>query len=65
MPALGLSLLLIALGAILLWGVSITVSGVAIPTIGTILIVVGGVGLLMSLLFLMSFSPFSTHDRLD
>lgn len=63
MPAMGLSLLFIAVGAILIWGVSVAVSGVAIPTIGAILLVVGCIGIVMSLLFMMSFSPFGTHDR--
>ena len=63
MPAMGLSLILVAVGAILLWGVSVAVSGVAIPTVGAILLVVGIIGLVFSLLFMMSFSPFGTHDR--
>jgi len=73
MPAMGISLFLIAIGAILAFAVTVTVEGVAIVTIGVILMVVGLVGLLMSLLFLMSFSPFArptttephTHDTLS
>lgn len=62
MPALGISLFLIAIGAILAFAVSTTVSGVEIQTIGLILMGVGGLGILMALLFLMSFSPFGSHD---
>jgi hypothetical protein len=62
MPALGISLLLIAAGAILAFAVSTAVEGVAVTTIGVILMAVGGLGLLMALLFLMSFSPFGTHE---
>ena len=61
MPALGISLILIAVGAILTWGVSASVEGASITAIGTILMVVGAIGILASLLFLMSFSPFGTH----
>ena len=49
---IGVSLILIAIGAILTWAVETTVSGVDINTIvGVILMVVGGVGLLISLVF--------------
>lgn len=47
---IGVSILLIAIGAILLWAVTATVAGVSINTVGVILIVVGAVGLLASLL---------------
>ena len=58
----GLSLLLIAAGAILAWAVDYTVSGVEIQTIGLILLVVGIVGLVFSLLFMASFAPFGARD---
>lgn len=48
---IGVSLILIAAGAILTWAVEATVSGVSIHTVGVILMVVGGVGLLISLMF--------------
>ena len=63
MPALGVSLFLIAVGAIMIWGVSVAVESVAIPTVGAILLGVGILGIVMSLLFMMSFSPFGNHDR--
>lgn len=47
---IGISILLIAIGAILLWAVTATIAGVSINTIGVILIVVGGVGFLVGLL---------------
>jgi Zn-dependent protease with chaperone function len=59
MPALGLSLFLIAVGAILAFAVTTAVEGVAIETIGWILMAVGAIGILFSLLFMMSFSPFA------
>lgn len=48
---IGVSLLLIAAGAILTWAVNAQVSGVEISTVGVILLVVGIVGLLVSLIF--------------
>ncbi len=50
---IGTSILLIAVGAILKFAVTATVSGIELATVGTILIVVGIVGLLISLIFLM------------
>ncbi len=51
---IGTSILLIAIGAILKWAVTATVSGVSITTIGTILLIVGIVGLVISLVFTMN-----------
>ena len=48
---IGTSIVLIAVGAILKWAVTATVSGVSIHTIGTILLIVGIIGLIISLLF--------------
>lgn len=64
----GTSLVLIAVGAILAWAVSYSVAGIDIRAVGAILIVVGALGLLMSLLFWTSFAPFgrrSTRERDD
>jgi len=47
---IGLSILLIAAGAILTWAVSFHVSGISIHLIGIILMVVGAIGLLAALL---------------
>jgi len=52
---LGVSLILIAAGAILTFAVNATVSGVDINTIGWILMAVGAVGALLSLMFWSSF----------
>ena len=48
---LGVSLFLIAVGAILTWAVNATVSGIDVTAVGVILLVVGAAGLLLSLLF--------------
>jgi hypothetical protein len=47
--ALGTSLFLIAVGAILRYAVSDSLEGIDIPTIGLILMIVGVIGLLISL----------------
>ena len=46
---IGTSIFLIAVGAILRYAVDVTVEGVEIDTIGLILIVVGAIGLVISL----------------
>ena len=49
---LGTSLLLIAIGAILRFAVTVTTSGFNIHTIGVILMIVGVVGAILSLLYM-------------
>lgn len=46
---LGVSLILIAAGAIINWGINATVNGVDLHAIGWILIAVGAIGALLSL----------------
>lgn len=54
------SLILVAAGAVLAWAVDAQVSGVDITAIGWILLVVGVVGLLLSLVFWSSWGGFNT-----
>ncbi len=49
---IGASLFLIALGAILKWAVTGHVSGLDLDALGTILLVVGAIGLLLSVVLL-------------
>lgn len=60
--SIGLSLMLIAVGAILAWAVEATVVGLDIVVVGAILMVVGSMGLVLSLLFWASFAPFARRD---
>lgn len=60
--ATGFSLMLIAVGAILVYAVNATVSGINIDAIGVILMIVGIIGLVFSLLFMASFAPFGSHE---
>ena len=59
---IGTSLFLIAVGAILYFAVDADVSGLEISTIGVILMIVGVIGLLISLFFLSS-ARRTTTDR--
>ena len=54
----GTSLVLIAVGAILRFAVSVTTSGFNIHTIGIILMIIGVVGLIISLFFWSSWGGF-------
>ena len=55
---ISLSLFFIALGAILTWAVSTELSGVNIQAVGVILMVVGGIGLVFSLIFWSTWGGF-------
>jgi beta-lactamase regulating signal transducer with metallopeptidase domain len=65
---IGTSLFLIAVGAILYFAVDATISGLEITTIGLILMIIGVVGLLISLFFMsrrraVVERPVATRDR--
>jgi len=60
--AVGTSLFLLALGAILKFAVTLTVAGVDVEIVGVILMVVGGLGLVMSL-FAIGRSHSTPVDR--
>jgi hypothetical protein len=51
-----------AVGAILAWAVEATVTGIDIKVAGVILMVIGLMGLVLSLLFWASFAPFARPD---
>jgi hypothetical protein len=52
----GVSIILIAVGAILAWAVHVSTSGFNVHTVGYILLVVGIVGLLLSMVFWSSWA---------
>jgi hypothetical protein len=60
--SIALSLLLMAVGAILAWAVDATVTGIDIQIVGVILMIVGLVGVVLSLLFWASFAPFARRE---
>ena len=59
MPPLVVSLMLLTVGAALAFGLAGTTGSAALATAGMILMVVGAIGLLLSMLFLMNFSPLA------
>ncbi len=60
---IGISIFFLALGAILAFAVEAQVQGIDIATVGVILMIVGAIGMLLSLLFWSSFAPFGTREE--
>jgi hypothetical protein len=60
---LGVSIFLIAIGAILTWAVNASVSGLELTTIGVILMIVGALGLVLSMIFWSSWGGFGGERR--
>jgi uncharacterized protein DUF6458 len=60
---IGVSVFLIAAGAVLAFAVDVTTKGVDLEAVGVILMVVGGVGLLLSMLFWSDWAPDRRGDR--
>ncbi len=56
--SMGVSIFLLAIGAILAFAVNVDTEGIDLNTVGVILMIAGGIGLLLSLLFWSSFAPF-------
>jgi hypothetical protein len=61
----GAGLILIAVGAILAWAVDVSTSGFNLNTIGYILLVVGIIGVLLSLVFWSSWAGPGYFTRAD
>ncbi len=61
--ALGASLFMLAVGAILAFAVRASVRGLDVTAIGVIFMIVGILGVAMSMLFLASFAPFYRGSR--
>ena len=60
---MGVSLVLVAAGAILVWAVNVSVSGIELHTIGWILLAVGAAGALLSLIFWSSWGGIGGPAR--
>jgi hypothetical protein len=61
--ALGISVVLIALGAILTWGTRTDVSGVPLSAVGVVLIVLGAVGMIAAVIRAPDATRRSRDDR--
>ena len=55
---ISVSLILIAVGAVLTWAVTATTSGIDLDVVGVILMVVGAAGLILSMIFWSSWGGF-------
>ena len=66
---IGTSIVLIAIGAILKWAVTAHVSGIDLQTAGTVLFVVGIVGLILAVAYTFWWAnrtrPVNVHDERD
>jgi hypothetical protein len=62
---ISLSILLIAIGAVLAWAVNAQVSGIDLQVAGVILVIVGAIGLVVSLVFWSSWGGFGKRDSAD
>lgn len=60
---IGVSIFLIAIGAILTWAVELNTRGVDLNMIGVILMVVGIIGILLSLIFWSSLGSWGPWRR--
>jgi hypothetical protein len=70
---ISVSLILIAVGAILTWAVTATTNGIDLNVVGVILMIVGAAGLVLSMIFWSSWGGFGgpaaanrttvVHDR--
>jgi hypothetical protein len=63
--SLGVSIFLLVVGAVLTFAVDVIASGFSIHTVGIILMVAGALGLVLSLLFWSSFSPYRRGGVVD
>lgn len=59
---IGVSILLIAVGAILAFAVNVTTTGIDLDTVGVILMIVGVLGLVLSLVFWSSWGGFGRRS---
>ena len=60
---IGVSIFLLALGAILTFALNASVSGIDLDTVGIILMIVGIIGLVMSAMFWSSWGGFNRTER--
>jgi type IV secretory pathway VirB3-like protein len=61
--SLGVSIFLLVVGAILTFAVNVTTSGFNINVVGVILMAAGALGVLLSMIFWSSYSPWTRRCR--
>ena len=62
---IGVSIFLLAVGAILTFALNASVSGIDLDTVGVILMIVGIIGLVTSMMFWNSWGGFHRADTTD
>jgi len=60
---IGISVFLLAVGAILTFAVDVTTQGINLDTVGVILMIVGALGLLMTALFWSNGAPWGARSE--
>ena len=58
---IGTSIFLLALGAILTFALNVSVSGIDLDTVGVILMIVGAIGIVLSMMFWNSWGGWGTR----
>jgi hypothetical protein len=59
---IGSAIVLIAIGAILKWAITAHISGIDLQTAGTVLLVIGILGLILAIAYTFSWSRGRTRD---
>lgn len=62
---LGTSLVLLAIGAVLRWAVTATTTGVNLHTVGVILMIIGAIGFVVSLYWMLVVSDSVRNDTVS
>ena len=62
---IGISLFFLAIGAILTWAVDASVSGINVNAVGVILMVVGAIGVALSVVFWSTIGAYGFSSRGD
>ena len=62
---IGVSVFLLAVGAIMTFALEVSADGIDLDTVGIILMIVGAIGLLTSMLFWSSFAPFGSRGSAE
>ena len=62
---IGVSLILLAIGAVLIWAVEASVAGIDLTALGVVLLIVGAIGVLLSLVFWSTWGGFGGTRRED
>ena len=60
---IGISIVLVAVGAVLTFALEREAEGINLDTVGIIMMIVGGLGLIVSMLFWSSFGPYGRDRR--